>query len=504
MAKRRLVRAKGSAEIFNIGNKAEAREVAGRTFRSSHAYREFIRAMVGIETEKDFQTLPWEEIPIASKETLYATAAAVDLMPSENASNISSYLRSSGSSNPVSGGKGFFWPQLRDTVNISMQQWKSLVVGIFELDKRKTLAIVGMGLGSWSGGDRYNLMLKSLALETRLPLTVFSPGTTYSEIVEIIARFGLLYDQILIVIVPSGIYYLEKLADQLSCPLPYHKLAFIAPGEGFHEDLRKHVSKKALPEKMKFMSNYASADAELTGLESPELAEVRALLNEHPDCADQLGFKSRSIPNLFHAFSSAGYMENIEGRIVITRWQGLPLVRYDLHDSVQFFSWRTLCSELAALTGDSTKWIANSEKPYADMIGVFGRADQCVIISGNNLYGSMLEEVLMRSALGPLTTGHFVVWSSLDDGRQVLNWQIELKRGVEPTDEEIEKYYRELMVLLSEQEPGFRADRSTFASSEPSGVKLFNFHFCAEPALSDNPRYKTGIKRRIVIPSGPL
>jgi phenylacetate-CoA ligase len=389
-------------------------------------------------------------------------------------------------------------------VNASMQQWKSRVVDIFHLESRKTLAIVGMGLGSWSGGDRYNLMLKSLALETSLPLTVFSPGTAHSEIVEIISRFGALYEQILIIIVPSAIYYLEKLANQSGSPLPYHKLAFIAPGEGFNEDLRKHVRQSAFPHKMTFISNYASADAELTGLESPELAEARALLNEHPEYADELGFKSRSIPNLFHVFPSAGYLENVDGRMVMTRWQGLPLARYDLHDSVQFFNWRTLCSELAAMSGDRTTWLENSRKPYTDVIGVFGRADQCVVILGNNLYGPMLEEVLMRSALGVLTTGHFVVWPSLSDGRQVLSWQIELKKGVTLTDDEIDQHYHKLVALLSDQQPSFAANRMIFSPQQTSGPKLFDFHFCTEPALSSNQRYRSGIKRRVVISAGPL
>jgi phenylacetate-CoA ligase len=489
-----------SPELHSIGSLEEAKEVVYRTYRSSRAYRDFLVAAAAIKTERDIRALPWDSIPITSKETFYEAADIADLIPPENVPRISSHLRSSGSSSAASGGKGFFWPQLKDTVNLSMEQWKDRIVDIFQLQHRKTLAIVGMGLGSWSGGDRYNLMLKTLALEKNHPLTAFSPGTALAEIVEIIGRFGTLYDQILIVIVPTLIYHLEKLANETGSPLPYHKLGFITAGECFPEDLRRHLQFQALPNKMTFVSTYSSADAALIGLESPELVDVRQLLHEHPEYADAIGFKSRSIPNLFHAFPSAGYLENVDGRMTITRWQGLPLARYDLHDSVQFFSWRALCDVLVELTGDHQKWLAQSRQPLADVIAVYGRADQCVIVFGDNLYGTMLEEALMRSTLGPLTTGNFVVWPTHSSGRQTLNWQVELKKGVSLSDEQINEHYTNLIARLADQQPGFNDNRRIFSREQ----KIFHLFFCSEPALDANPRYRSGIKKRIVLSSGPI
>jgi len=490
-----------ASEIPAIGCIDKARRVINRTYRSSKAYRDFIAKATGIKTEQDFRALAWNQIPITSKETFYEGADISDLMPRENIVNMSSYLRSSGSSNRAGG--GFFWPQLRETVNIAMEEWRERVVDIFQLENRKTLAIIALGLGSWAGGDRYNLILKSLALAKTYPLSVFSPGTVIAEIVEIINRFGALYDQILILMGPSVIVDLEQLAKQTGSPLPYHKLAFIAVGEGFHEDLRKHLRQQALPAKMLFISNYASADAEITGLESPELAEARHVLNENPEYAKTIGFRSGSIPNMLHAFRSAGYLENVDGRMTITRWQGLPLARYDLHDSVQFFRWSTLCTKLAKLTGEQERWLVYSQKPYTDVIAVFGRADQCVVFFGNNLYGTMLEEVLMRSTLGPLVTGNFVVWPSDTGRRRILNWQIELQVGVELSNEQINQHYVSLLSALAEQNSTLSAYARVLFSQRES-ARLFNFFFCTEPSLANNPRYRPGIKKRIIIPAGPI
>jgi len=505
MGTKTLIAVEASPETHSIGCLDEAKDIIYRTYRSSKAYRNFVAAATAIKTEQKFRELPWEQIPITSKETLYEIAEITDLMPAENILNISSYLRSSGSSRATSGGKGFFWPQLRESVNYSMQQWKKRVVEIFQLQHRKTLAIIGLGLGSWSGGDRYNLMLKSLALETTYPLSVFSPGTALPEIVEIITKFGAIYDQVLIIIGPSAIFHLEQLAKHNNVPLPYQKLAFILVGEGFHEDLRKHAQQQALPNKMTFMSNYASADAELTGLESPELAEVRQTLSDNPDYADAIGLNSRSIPNMFHAFKSAGYLENVGGRMTITRWQGLPLARYDLHDSVQFFRWQALCSALARLTGEHEKWLAYSRRPHTDVVAVFGRSDQCLVFYGNNLYANMLEGVLMRSTLGPSSTGNFVVWPTDSGGCRTLNWQVELKSGVELSDQLINQHYASLVSVLAQQHPSFGAYVSGILS--PQGAlsqEMFRFFFCNEPNLLNNPRYRLGIKKRIIIPTGPI
>ena len=239
MVTEELIDGGASSEIFSIGRLEEAKDVVYRTYSASKAYRDFVLAATGIKTERDFRSLSWEQIPITSKETFQGVVDIADLMPAENVLNISSYLRSSGSSGATLGKKGFFWPQLRETVNHSVQQWRDHVVDIFQLKHRKTLAIIGLGLGSWAGGERYNLILKSLALEKTFPLAVFSPGAAYDEILEVIDKFGAFYEQILILITPSAIFRLEQLANRANSPLPYSKLAIVAVGEGFHRGHQK-------------------------------------------------------------------------------------------------------------------------------------------------------------------------------------------------------------------------------------------------------------------------
>ena len=485
-----------------LGSQTQARQAILGFYRSSPAYRSLLARHADVRTEQDLETLPWDKIPIIDKESFYKT------LPVQEAQGIANFLRSSGSSRTdLAGGKGFFWPQLRDTVAASMSEWKLRATEVFDLRSKTTLAIIGMGLGSWSGGDRFNFMLKSMSMDGELPLTVFSPGTNHAEILEIIERFGDLFEQILVIMCPSALFYLQKLAEERGTPLPFERMSFLAPGEGFPEDLRRHFERKSPSRPPLFISNYASADTDLIGLESRELLEIRQFLTAHPDIALELGFKSRSIPNLVHALSSSGYLEEVDGELIVTRWQGLPLARYNLHDSVQLFSWEKFCSELAGL--DPTRrerWLSFRDKPRTDVIAIYGRSDQCLILCGTNLFGSMLEEVFLRSPLSRISTGVFGTWIGSEGGRQVLHWKIELRPGEAiPTREQEEQYHQELISILGAQQPDFLGDYQSFYKPfEKDGLRVFQFHFCHGPALSESPLLKGRIKKRVVFSEGQI
>ena len=119
-----------------------------------------------------------------------------------------------------------------------------MLVETYQLAKRKTLAIVGMSLGSWAGGEQFAFLFKMLALRPTLPLVTFSPGNQHVEILEIIDKCHEEFDQILIVLCPSAIFYLERLARQQGFALPLEKIAFLVTGEPFPEEMRRDLQER--------------------------------------------------------------------------------------------------------------------------------------------------------------------------------------------------------------------------------------------------------------------
>ncbi len=192
---------------------------------------------------------------------------------------------------------------------------------------------------------------------------------------------------------------------------------------------------------------------------------------------------------------------------MVTKWQGVPLVRYNLEDKVQFLSWKELCRAVAADDpANERSWSGLAELDLPDVIAVSGRSKGCVFLCGSNIFETMLQETLLRSGLKELATGAFIAWTGLADGRQMLSWQVELKPGVAPpSGERLEALHGEFVALLGEQQPEFADDYEKFYRPlEGEGFRIFRFHFCESPALSHHPRYAAGVKRKAIVDDGPF
>jgi phenylacetate-CoA ligase len=255
------------------------------------------------------------------------------------------------------------------------------------------------------------------------------------------------------------------------------------------------------------LSVYGSADTGIIGVESSPLVQIRQFLSLHPETAQRIGMKSPVIPNLFHFRSSKTYLEIVNDEMIITQWQGLPLVRYNLQDHVQFFGWKTLCQEIRRDDPNRAAfWSALESAALPDVISITGRSQGCLFLCGSNIFEPMLQAALLQSLISQISNGAFVVWTESRHGQQVLCWQIELKNGqAAPNAELCETFHAELVDLLGKQQPEFAEDYERFYRPfESQGLRIFQFHFSAFGELSGHPQYQTGIKRKTIIPAGPL
>jgi len=493
--------------LAHYGSEAVARDVIERFYAGSPAYRSLIDAGLQQLGKSDLREVSWDDLPILTKDNFYAANPWRDFVPRESYHDIYSILRSSGTTNPDGTGRGFFWPQLRSHDTVLAPLLQARLIDAFALGTRKTLVIIGLSLGSWAGGEQFSFIFKTLALRNGFPMVVFSPGNQHAEILELIGVLHDEVDQILIALCPSAIFYLEKLAEQTGQILPLEKITFLVTGEPFPEELRLDLARRARRSghEPTILSVYGSADTGILGVESAPLIQARQFLHAHPVFARQLGFASASIPNLYHVQREDTFYEIVDGELVITRWQGIPLARYNLKDRVRLYSWPKLCRELAlADSGNATFWINLAHQPLTDVMTVAGRAHGCLFLCGSNIFESMLEEVFFGSELRDLSTGAFCVWTELDAGRQVLCWQVELKEGrVEPDESDVRLLHDRLVLLLGQQQPEFADDYETFYRPfEQNGLRIFRFVFTPAPQLSALQRQ--AIKRRIILERGPL
>jgi phenylacetate-CoA ligase len=464
-----------------LGSKETAEQVAERAQRAVPAYKRFLEKH-GLKGGEPFDLLPQMD-----KES-YALAYRFAELLADDSEEIFTIFRSSGSS-----GNSFYWPQLKSASRSSPAALRAFLESAFAVHQKKTLAIVGLPLGGWIGGESFSWALKNMALDTPYPFWVFSPGNHPDEILKMVCKMEPLVDQIVVFIVPSAVAHLHLKAEQLKQSLPSKKLRYIVTGEPFPESSRASLQSRAgVEEDTPFMlSLYGSADTGPLGAESLASVALRKLLYRNNELANSLGIES-PIPHFFHFLDPETYLENVGGHICVTRWQGIPLVRYILYDRVALYSWKEL--KQAILTsevldsGDAAlvKILSDASDQLPDLVAVTGRADSCLILGGANLMEYMLDAAVKCEELHDILTGLYRARIVYEEDRQYLAFDLEIREGISPEEATNNRVYYALMQSLGRVQPIFLNFWQNIYSAWDSDPekRILRLNFVPFPGLS--------------------
>jgi len=434
--------------LSSIGWRRLAERIARRAERRVPAYQEFV-AQRG-------KPRAFTDRPLTSKD-LYILRFPTAQLLADNHPEVFAIFRSSGAS-----GRALYWPCLRSHDRYAAWGARRFLESCFAIHRKRTLAIVADSLGSWVGGDQISWLLKSAALRARYSFSVFAPGNKDTEIIDIINEVEPRVDLIILYLCPTYIRYLQLRAESLGKTLPLSKLRYMVLGESIPERLRMSLQARAgVPPQEPFMfSFYASADTGILGTESPASVALRKLLTLNEGLAAELGF-SEPVPHLFHYCAPDAYLETIDGELCVTRWQGIPIVRYNLHDRVRLYRWRTLRgavlkSNLIQTSDEPLREVVRKSRMIlTDLIAVEGRND-ALILEGSNYSESMLDEVVRTTALESVLTGMYKARLGSRDGQQVLEFELELRPGVTLDAEAVDRVYDELIQALCRVQAEFR------------------------------------------------
>lgn len=437
-----------SPALARVGSQELARSVAQRAWREVPAYRNFLEAR-GIS-----EGFAFEAAPPTDKQSYLATAQFTDLVGSDFEECFTIFSSSGSSGHP------FYWPQLRAGHLDAAEQLRRLLEGAFRIHERRTLAIVGLALGSWIGGDHFSWALKNVAATSGYPFAVFTPGSKHEEIIAMLRAAESQVDQFLLVCCPSAIGHILLRAEQAGTPLPLKKMRFLVLGEAFPESLRSDLARQAQAPKHEpvLLSIYGSADTGVLGFESPASIALRRLLHATPATAEALGL-AQPIPHFFHVADPNAFLEVFGGELLVTKWQGIPLVRYNLHDRAELFAPADIVAALTPFPGaEGLQALLDPALPPA-LLAITGRADRALILCGTNLTESMLDHAVRSPALAPFLTGAYRASIVLTDGRQRLAIQLETRRDCADETSVIDPLvYDALVTALGEAQPEFRDD----------------------------------------------
>lgn len=477
-----------------LGSKEIAESVAQRVQQVVPAYKRFLERQ-GLKIGEPFECLP------QSDKKSYALAYPFEELLAGDSEEIFAIFRSSGSS-----GNSCYWPQLKSDYRSSPAAVRRSFEEAFAIHQKKTLAIVGFNLGDWIGGESTSWNLKNIALDTSYPFWVVSPGSYPDEIIEIACQMNPLVDQIILLIVPSAIAHLHLRANQLKKSLPLAKLRYIVGAEPFPESLRTTLQNRAgIEEDTLFMlSVYGSGDTGNLGSESLATVALRKLLERNNALASSLGIKS-PIPQFLHFIATDTFLETVDGNLCVTRWQGIPLVRYILYDQVGLYSWKEF--KQAILNSDLldsrdqpwVKILSDASDQLPDLLAITGRSDSCLIIGGENLMEYMLDEAVKCQELNGILTGIYRAQIVYEEDRQYLAFDLETRQGVSADEATIDLVYHSLVQTLGRLEPGFLEEwknRYSAWDNDPT-KRVLRLNFLPWPGLSQ--ATEQSIKQRGIV-----
>lgn len=477
-----------------LGSPDTAASVAQRVQQVVPAYKHFLESQ-GLKIGEPFERLP------QSDKKSYALAYPYEELLAGTTEEIFAIFRSSGSS-----GNSFYWPQLRSAYRHLPTAVKRLLEDVFAIHQKKTLAIIGFTLGGWIGGESTSWLLKNVAVDAPYPFWVFSPGNHPDEIIEITCQMNPFVDQIILLLVPSAIAHLHLRASQLHKSLPLAKLRYLVGGEPFPESIRTSLQERAgIAADTPFMlSTYASGDTGTLGYESLATVALRKLLDRNNALASCLGIES-PIPQFLHFITTDTFLETVDGHLCVTRWQGIPLVRYILYDHVALYSWKELkqailTSEL--LDSNDEPWVkilSAASDLLPDLIAVTGRADSCLILGGANLMEYMLDAAVKCEQLHGILTGLYRARIVYAEDGQYLAFDLETRQGVSPDPSLHDLVYHSLVQTLGRLETGFLENWKHLYSAwdnDPT-KRVLRLNFLPWPSLSQ--ATENSIKQRGIV-----
>ena len=307
----------------------------------------------------------------------------------------------------------------------------------FDIQHKKTLYIIGWGMGVWIGGIFSFAAARIVAERGKYPLSVITTGISEEEILKAVKTLGPLYDQIIIGGYPPMI---KDLIDQgLSSNIGWknYPVKFIFSAEGFSERFRDYIVEQTGLQNVYLdtLNHYGTVDLGTMAHETPLSIMIRRLACNRPELnMDLFGHPYRQ-PTLAQYIPELYYFEEYDHTLLCSARSGLPLVRYDLLDTGGVITQKKVAEIFAnhglSLSEEVLKHGIHKTVWNLPFVYVFERGDFTVKLYGANIYPQEIRRALEQDVISKSVTGRFTMAVTYDEQvNQRFTVDIELRPGV--------------------------------------------------------------------------
>ena len=378
-------------------------------YKTVPAYRKFLKAH-GVDGDKIKTLADFKTLPVMDKETYLKKYDYGDLFPHRDLSRVTTISATSGST-----GEPFYFPRGEE------QDWQARYVGEiflanqFGIRDKKTLGIIGFGMGIWIGGILTYKYFNTLA-QKGYQLASIPTGSNVETCLKAIKKFAHLYEQVILVGYPPFVKDIIDQAGEYGIDWKKHSVKILTAAEGYSEDFRAYLAQKAhLKNPLTDTINiYGTVELGTMAHETPLSNLIRKIAVSRPEIFRAIFPDASRLPTLVQYHPYIVYFEEHAGEVVATGTGcSMPLVRYRFPDRGGVIPFDEMVSKLKSAGVD----IAAEARKHkiADMIlrlpfvYIYERSDHAVIIRGANIYAEEVRHALQSASLEKYVTGKFTM-----------------------------------------------------------------------------------------------
>ncbi|PIT92629.1 MAG: hypothetical protein COU08_01380 [Candidatus Harrisonbacteria bacterium CG10_big_fil_rev_8_21_14_0_10_42_17] len=297
------------------------------------------------------------------------------------------------------------------------------------------LVIVGLGMGAWIGGLITYKAFEIAGLRGNA-ISIITPGSNKEEIFHALRKLAPRYKQVILVGYPPFIKDVIDEALELDIKLRNLNLRLLFAAEAFNEKFRDYISHNVGIKHpiLDTLNVYGTADIGAMAWETPTSILIRRLaLRTRRVFKELFGFTNK-IPTLAQYNPLFIHFESLQGEIVLSGSNEIPLVRYLIGDSGGVLSYDFISKTLSGHEISLEKASRKENIPYLSQmpfVYVCERSDFSTKLYGAIIYPEHIREVFYQKSFTSYFTGKFTLITKHDRSHnEFLEINIELKPKV--------------------------------------------------------------------------
>jgi phenylacetate-CoA ligase len=447
------------------------------TAKNVSAYAQFLKdnevTATNVKTIEDFK-----KIPFVTKDNYLRPAEYALLFPKDGLTHATTIAATSGST-----GEPFFFPRGPEQDKQYERLTEIFLRNQFGIDKKKTLGIIGFGLGIWIGGIFTYKNLNRIA-ENGYDLTLIPASTQKELYLKAFKKFAPLYDQIILMGYPPFIKDLLDSGGEHGINWHDHDLKILTAAEGYSENFRNHIAEKAGIKNIvnDIVNIYGTVEQGTIAHETALGNLIRRLAESSKPLFKKLFRGATNMPTLAQYYPHEVFFEEIDGKIVATAYgSSIPLVRYSFGDLGGVWSFDDMMSMLEDegidIMAEAKKWGIDDKILKLPFVYVYARSDFSITFRGANIYPDEIRTALDGKQFDGVLTGRFTLIKKEDGNHNhLLEINAELANGTK-LSKEIEQLAQAAIVAeLCSRNSEFKNEYVSHPEKATPRVVLWPYH----------------------------